>query len=202
MINKPKYKIARRLGADLFEKTQSQKFAMRSGRGGKVMAKGYSKSNFGIQLKEKQRARVLYGIGERQFARYVKEAIAKKTVRDDEALFQTLELRLDNVAYRLGIAPTRQSARQLTAHGHLMVNGVRVTIPSYRVSVGDIIAVRKASEKKALFLGVLDRIRDHISPPWLRFDLIKGFATIVGVPKLVKSELPFNIASILEFYRR
>lgn len=202
MIIGPKYKIARRLGADLFEKTQTQKFAMRSGRGGKEMAKGYNRSNFGIQLKEKQRARMLYGIGEKQFARYVREAVAKKTLRDDEALFQTLELRLDNVAYRLGIAPTRQAARQLTAHGHLLVNGVRVTIPSYRVSVGDVIAIRKASEKKPLFLGLSDKIRDHVSPIWVRFDLVKSSATVVGAPKLVKNELPFNIASILEFYRQ
>jgi small subunit ribosomal protein S4 len=195
----PRYKIARRLGADIFPKTASAKFAMRQGKG---MVKGYNRSEFGVQLKEKQRARFYYGILERQFARYVKNAIAKKTMRDDEALYLILETRLDNVIYRLGIAPSRQAARQYVSHGHFTVNGVRVTIPSYGVKAGDVIRVRKGSEKSPLFANLADKIRDVQSPTWLRFDLQKGEGTIVGIPKLVRSELPFNIAAILEFYRR
>ncbi|MSU55835.1 MAG: 30S ribosomal protein S4 [Candidatus Taylorbacteria bacterium] len=195
----PRYKIARRLGADIFPKTQSPKFALRTG---KVMVKGYGRSEFGAQLKEKQRARFFYGLGERQFARYVSNAIAKKNLRDDEALYLELETRLDNVIYRLGIAPSRQASRQYVSHGHFMVNGVRVTIPSYRVKTGDVIRLRKASESKPLFLNLKDTIRDHQNPTWLRFDLQKGEATVVGTPKLVRTELPFNIGAILEFYRR
>lgn len=199
----PKYKIARRLGADLFEKTQTQKFAMRSGRGvGRGGAKGYGKSNFGIQLREKQRARMLYGIGERQFARYVRDAISARNIRDDDALFQSLELRLDNVLYRLGFAPTRQSARQFAAHGHFLVNGVRVTIPSYRLSAGDVISIRPSSGRKTPFQNIADSIRDRVYPVWVRFDTVKWTATIVGMPKLMKNELQFNIGAILEFYRR
>lgn len=195
----PRYKIARRLGADIFPKTQSPKYALRAG---KVMVKGYGRSEFGAQLKEKQRARFFYGLGERQFARYVSNAIAKKNLRDDEALYLELETRLDNVIYRLGIAPSRQASRQYVSHGHFTVNGVRVTVPSYRVKTGDVIRLRKASESKPLFLNLKDTIRDHQSPTWLRFDLQKGEGTVVGAPKLVRTELPFNIGAILEFYRR
>ena len=195
----PKYKIARRLGPDLFPKTQSPKYALRAG---KVIVKGYGRSEFGQQLKEKQRARLFYGLMERQFARYVKNAVSKKNVRDDEALFTELETRLDNVIYRLGIAPSRQASRQYVSHGHFTVNGVRVTIPSYRVSVGDVIRLRKASESKPLFANLKDTLRDHQSPVWLRFDVQKGEGTVVGMPKLVRTELPFNIGAILEFYRR
>lgn len=196
----PRYKIARRLGADIFPKTQSPKYALRAG--GKPMVKGYGRSEFGAQLKEKQRARFFYGLGERQFARYVANAIGKKTMRDDEALYLELETRLDNVIYRLGIAPSRQASRQYVSHGHFTVNDVRVTIPSYRVKAGDVIRVRKVSQAKPLFLNLKDSVRDHQSPTWLRFDLVKGEGTVVGAPKLVKTELPFNIAAILEFYRR
>ena len=195
----PKYKIAQRLGPDLFPKTQSPKYALRAG---KVIVKGYGRSEYGQQLKEKQRARLFYGLSERQFRKYVKTAVAKKNLRDDEALFGKLETRLDNVIYRFGIAPSRQASRQYVSHGHFTVNGVRVTIPSYSVSAGDVIRVRKGSEAKPLFVNIKDTMRDHKSPAWLRFDLQKGEGTVVGAPKLVRTELPFNIGAILEFYRR
>jgi len=114
----PRYKRARRLGADIFPKTDSPKYAIRAG---KALVKGYGRSEFGAQLKEKQRARFFYGISERQFSRYVKNAIAKKSERDDEALYTELETRLDNVIYRFGIAPSRQAARQYVSHGHFTV---------------------------------------------------------------------------------
>lgn len=195
----PRYKIARRLGADIFTKTQSPKYALRAGR---TMAKGYGRSEFGAQLKEKQRARFFYGLSERQFSRYVKNAVAKKGMRDDEALFIELETRLDSVIHRLGIAPSRQAARQYVSHGHFTVNGVRVTIPSYKVYVGDIIRLRASSEKKSLFANIRDDIRDHESPAWLRFDIQKAEGTVLSAPKLIRSQLPFNIGAILEFYRR
>lgn len=195
----PRYKIARRLGADIFSKTQSPKYALRTG---KVMVKGYGRSEFGAQLKEKQRARFFYGLGERQFSRYVREATAKKGVRDDEALYKALETRLDSAIHRLGIAPSRQAARQYVSHGHFTVNGTRVTIPSYAVRIGDVIRLRPSSEKKPLFVNLKDAMRDRESPAWIRFDIEKAQATVVGMPKLVRTALPFNIAAILEFYRR
>ncbi len=202
MINKPKYKIARRLGPGIFEKTQTQKFALREGRRKESRERPRPKSDFGIQMLEKQKARYSYGIGERQFAKYVAEALAKKTTKTDELLYERLETRLDNVAYRLHLAPTRQAARQLVSHGHITVNDVRITIPSYNVKVGDKVKIREASAKKILFANLAEKLKDSAPPAWLAFDAEKRAGEIQGKPKLVKSELLFDIAAILEFYRR
>lgn len=202
MINKPKYKIARRLGTGIFEKTQTQKFALREGRRTERRERPRARSAFGIQLLEKQKARVSYGINERQFAKYVREALARKGSKPDENLFSRLETRLDNIVYRLRLAPTRQAARQMVSHGHITVNSVRITIPSYNVKQGDIIKIREASIKKALFQNLQDRLKDNAPPAWLSFDSEKGTGVVQGRPKLVTSELLFDISAIFEFYRR
>ena len=202
MLNKPKYKIARRLGPGIFEKTQTQKFALREGRRKESRERPRPKSDFGLQMLEKQKARYSYGIGERQFAKYVAEALAKKTTKTDELLFERLETRLDNVAYRLHLAPTRQAARQMVSHGHIMINDVRITIPSYNVKVGDKVKIREASAKKILFADLVEKLKDSMPPSWLKFDAEKLVGDVQGKPKLVKSELVFDIAAILEFYRR
>ena len=197
MINKPKYKIARRLGPGIFEKTQTQKFALREGRRKESRDRPRPKSDFGLQMLEKQKARYSYGIGERQFAKYVAEALAKKTTKTDELLFERLETRLDNVAYRLHLAPTRQAARQMVSHGHIMINDVRITIPSYNVKVGDKVKIREASAKKILFADLVEKLKDSMPPSWLKFDAEKLVGDVQGKPKLVKSELVFDIAAIL-----
>lgn len=199
----PRYKRARRLGADLFEKTRSPKYAIRaaSKTAKRAGRSGYGKSDFGMQLHEKQRARYLYGIGERQFARYATNAIARRGT-PAEALFVSLESRLDNALYRLGIAPSRQAARQLAAHGHFTVNGRRVTIPSFSLSVGDVVKVRPGSVGKQPLVNLADKIRDQNAPPWLSFDAVKGEAIVVALPKLNRVELLFDIAAILQFYNR
>jgi small subunit ribosomal protein S4 len=202
MINKPKYKLARRLGTGLFEKTQTQKFALREGRRKETKSGPKARSEFGAQLLEKQKARYNYGINERQFAKYVLEALAKKGAKTDENLFERLETRLDNVIYRMQVAPTRQASRQMVSHGHITVNGVRITIPSYNVKVGDKVRVREASAKKALFANLPEKMKDSRPPAWLTFDPEKREGSVQGKPKLVKSELLFDIAAILEFYRR
>ena len=202
MINKPKYKVARRLGTGIFEKTQTQKFALREGRRKESRERPRPKSSFGIQLREKQKARVNYGINERQFAKYVKEALATRGAKTAEILYERLETRLDNVAYRLHLAPTRQAGRQMVSHGHLTVNGVRITIPSYNVKVGDIIKIREASVTKSLFQGLSEKLKDFMPPAWLSFDSEKRAGCVQGRPKLVMSELLFDLSAILEFYRR
>ncbi len=202
MFNKPKYKTARRLGVGLFEKTQTQKFALREGRRKESRERPRAKSDFGAQLLEKQKARVNYGVGERQFAKYVTEALGKKTGKPDESLFERLETRLDNVAYRLHLAPTRQASRQMVSHGHILVNDVRVTIPSYNIKIGDKIKVREASAKKIIFADLVEKLKDLHPPSWLSFDAEKRAGLVQGKPKLVKSELLFDISAILEFYRR
>jgi small subunit ribosomal protein S4 len=129
MIIGPKYKIARRLGAAVFEKTQTQKYAMRAARKDKTSPIMRSKSEYGQGLLEKQKARMSYGVTSTQFTKYVKNALARK---GDSAnhLVNYLESRLDNAVLRGGLAPTRRAARQLVSHGHINVNGSRVNIPS------------------------------------------------------------------------
>lgn len=202
MINKPKYKIARRLGPGMFDKTQTQKFALREGRRTISRERSRPKSSFGLQLFEKQKARVSYGINERQFAKYVREVLAKAHSKPGEALFERLETRLDNVVYRLHLAPSRQASRQMVSHGHITVNGIRITIPSYNVKKGDAVKIREASAKSPLFQNLQEKLKDLVPPAWLSFDPEKRAGVVQGRPKFVPSELLFDISAILEFYRR
>ncbi len=207
MIIGPRYKIARRLGVPVFEKTQTQKYVLRSGaaapgaKGRQGGGKPRAKSDYGLGLLEKQKARMSYGVPGRQFSNYVKKAMSQKG-NSSEILVQSLESRLDNVALRAGYAPTRQAARQMVSHGHLMVNGTIVTIPSYQVSVGDIIAIREGSKKKALFTTLDERLKAVKTPAWLSVNFDKKEIKIEGQPTISQSELLFNVGSVLEFYSR
>jgi small subunit ribosomal protein S4 len=199
----PKYKIVRRLGAPIFEKTQTQKYAMRAQkkaeRGG--MGRPKAKSDYGLGMIEKQKARFSYGITAKQFGNYVKKAIETKGNSAD-MLIRNLEGRLDNVAYRSGYAPTRQAARQMTSHGHLCVNGKIVTIPSYQVSVGDVISIREGSKKKALFATLDEKLKTVKLPSWLKLNFDKKEVTVDGIPQAPQSELLFNVGTVLEFFSR
>ena len=201
MISKPRYKIARRLGPGLFEKTSTQKFALREGRRKETGKRPKAKSEFGLQLLEKQKARFFYGINERQFAKYVEQALLKRGA-NDELLHERLETRLDNVVCRLHLAPTRRASRQMVSHGHILVNGVRVTVPSYNLKIGDKISVREGSAKKIIFANLVERLKDTMPPSWLKFDPTTRVGEMQGKPKMVKSELLYDIAAVLEFYRR
>ncbi|MBA3551004.1 30S ribosomal protein S4 [Patescibacteria group bacterium] len=201
MIIGPKYKIARRLGAGVFEKTQTQKFALSEGKRGKKDKRGGPKTDYGIQMLEKQKARFTYALTEKQFSNYVKKALAKKGTNQD-TLYGLLESRLDNVVLRGGIGHTRLAARQIVSHGHMTVNGIRVTIPSYQVKVGDKIAIREASLKKPLFATLDERISKYQPPSWLKLDAEKKVIEVQGAPKLNTAELLFDIGQVLEFYSR
>src|SRR3989344_4607185 len=164
MIIGPRYKIARRVGAPIFEKTQTKKYALSQARRGKTSSRGpRQKSDYGVQMLEKQKARFTYLLSEKQFSNYVKKAIGTKgnTV---SILFNFLEQRLDNVIYRMGFAPTRAGSRQMVSHGHITLNGKRVTIPSIQVREGDIVAVRAGSAKKPLFETLSEKIKDLTTP--------------------------------------
>lgn len=203
MIIGPKYKIARRLGAGVFEKTQTQKFALSSNRkktAGK--GKGGPKTDYGIQMLEKQKARFSYALTEKQFSKYVKESLASKGANQQEVLFGKLETRLDNVVLRSGFSHTRLFARQLVSHGHILVNGKRLTIPSYLVKVGDKISVREVSLKKAAFSTLDERLKTQTTPSWMKLDYDKKTVEIQGAPKLNPGELIFDIGQVLEFYSR
>lgn len=201
MIIGPKYKIARRLGANIFEKTQTQKFALRQERkGGKGPYR--PKGDFATAMLEKQKVRYSYGVGERQFKKYVKESVAKKGVNTVQALFERLETRLDNVVYRLGLASTRQAARQMTAHGHILVNGKRTNSPSYNLVLGSKVSIRVASQKSTLFKDLDEKLKKTQFPSWLSYDADKKVATIEGSPKYTPTEHLFNLGQVIEFYSR
>ena len=200
MIIKSKYKVARRLGAPLFEKTQTAKYALRQER--KDKGAWRPKSDFGLQMLEKQKARFTYGINERQFSKYVREAVAKKGVNSTQLLFLKLESRLDNVVYRLGFAPTRSAARQMVSHGHIQVGTVRVTIPSYQTVIGEKISIRPRSVGKPLFKTHDEKMKEVKVPAWLAYDADKKEASVVGVPKYEPRDNHFDIKSVLEFYSR
>ncbi|HEY4494551.1 MAG TPA: 30S ribosomal protein S4 [Candidatus Paceibacterota bacterium] len=200
MIIGPKYKIAKRLGAPVFEKTQTQKYAIRtSGTTSKVRPK--PKSDYGLGMLEKQKARFSYGITSKQFTKYVKKAIEKKG-SSAELLVRTLESRFDNVILRAGFAPTRQAARQMASHGHLTINGTIVTIPSYQVKVGDKIAIREGSKKKIIFSTLDERLKTVKVPAWIKLDYEKKEILIDGLPHAEQSELLFDVSTVLEFYSR
>ncbi|MSU45027.1 MAG: 30S ribosomal protein S4 [Candidatus Zambryskibacteria bacterium] len=202
MITGPKYKIARRLGAPIFEKTQTQKYALHLERKGKKRGFSKPKSEYGLQLIEKQKARFTYGLGERQFSNYVKEALDKKTDNAPQTIFQFLELRLDNVIYRLGFSPTRSGARQIASHGHMKVNGRKVDTPSRRLVIGDKIEITDRSLKKPLFENLDERTKNVTVPSWIKYDAVKKIASIQGMPQLVKTDNMFDLNTVIEFYSR
>ncbi len=204
MITGPKYKIARRLGAPIFEKTQKAKFSLsKKQAGGKEGAKRpKAKSEYGKQLIEKQKARFTYGVSERQFSKYVKAIIEKKAPNAGAALFEILERRLDNVVARSGLATTRAGARQMVSHGHILVNNKKVDVPSYQTSKGDVLTIREGSKVKKLFADFDERVKDVTVPVWIAADLGKKSWTVTGEPKLDGENLLFDLGVVFEYYRR
>jgi small subunit ribosomal protein S4 len=201
----PRYKIARRLGAAIYDKTQTAKFATRQAKksqSGKGKGKSFAKSEFGIQMLEKQKARFTYGMNERQFAKYVKNSLAQKKTKPEEILFEMLESRLDNVVYRLGLANSRAFGRQLVSHGHITVNSKKVTIPSYNVSPQDKVAIRGGSLNRKPFENIGEKIKNANIPTWLSFNVEKKEAEIHSLPKYAPGQTIFDISAILEFYKR
>ena len=157
-------------------------------------------SEYGIQLREKQKARRIYGVLEKQFARYFEMAERMKGITG-ENLLQILERRLDNVVYRLGFASSRAQARQLVRHGHITVNGKRVNIPSYITNVGDVIAVREKSTGMEHFKAVKEGAGKAIVP-WLQVDYEKLEGTIVALPAREDIDVPIQEHLIVELYSR
>ncbi len=158
-------------------------------------------TEFGLQLREKQKVRNTYGVGERQFSNYVKTASGTKGINPADKLYEMLERRLDNVVFRIGLAKSRTHARQLVAHGHILVNGKRFSVPSHQVEIGNIISVREGSKGRVPFTEAFKKLSDRTNtPPWiiLRSDTAEG--EIKSAPK--ESNLPFNLSTVIEFYSR
>ena len=200
MIIGPKYKIARRLGAPIFEKTQTQKFALRSGKksGSKFTR---PKSDFGLQMNEKQKARMFYGVTEKQFAKYVKSALSKKGAPSVN-LLNELETRLDNVVWRGGLVSTHRGARQAVAHGHFTVNGKRVFVPSFKVKEGNIINIREGSRNSKLFNQTDEKLGETTPPIWIKLDSKKKEIVIQNNSVESQTETLFDLSKVIEYYQR
>lgn len=203
MKTAPRYKTAKRLGVSVFEKAQTQKFALsaersaknKRGRRGRV-------SEYGKQMLEKQKVRVTYGLPERQFRNYVHKALSARSGNPSERLHELLELRLDNVAWRLGLAPTRRSARQMVAHGHLLVDGRKVRVPSCALSVGSKIAVREGSKNHGTLAGFADRSKERSLPSWLSWDSSVMEGAVAALPTPQSADPAGDLAAVLSFYTR
>lgn len=197
----PIMKRARREGVALHPKA-IKRLAKRSyGPGQHGASSGRKPSDYALQLREKQKMKRIYGILEKQFRRYVEEAERSRGVAG-EMLLSLLEQRLDNVVYRLGLASSRQGARQIATHGHILVNGRRVDIPSLRVRMGDTIQVRPASQKSAYFKELSTAIAEAHRPSWIKYDPKTMTAQIVGRPDRAEMEAGIDEHLIIEFYSR
>lgn len=195
----PKQRLQRQIGEDLGLKTNALKTARRlASRPGQHGAKGRRKiSNYGIQLKEKQKLKYIYGVLEKQL-RAVYEVASKNPAATGSAMLSSLERRLDNVVYRLGWAPTRAAARQLVNHNHFTVNGKKMNIPSYQVGVGDVLAMKA---KTAKIPAVAEAMKQEVSlPAWL--EAKAGAAHVSKLP--VREDITEKIEEqlIVEYYNR
>jgi small subunit ribosomal protein S4 len=158
-------------------------------------------SEYGVQLREKQKVRRMYGLMETQFRNYFEKAL-KQTGRTGETLVKMLERRLDNVVYRLGFASSRKAARQLVSHGHFAVNNHPVDIPSYLLRAGDTVAVRESSKKMEVIHASMKRMKDNAMLPWLSLDKATMVGTFLNVPE--RAEVPLNADEqlIVELYSK
>lgn len=201
----PRYKICKRLGSSIFEKCQTRRFALSKERSaanlkGKRRRRG-GVSDFSRQLIEKQKLRLTYGLTESQFSTYVKKALESEE-NPQSSLFSFLESRLDSIAYRMGLAPTRRAARQLVSHGHLLVNGKRVTTPSYRVSVSDVVTIRDGSRESGLFAGLSEKLKELRTPSWVSFDPDKKEGALKSSPVFSEQDTAADIGAVFEYYTR
>ena len=205
MITGPRYKIAKRLGASVFEKAQTQKFALSADRSAKNKrrSRGGRQSEYGKQMLEKQKVRVTYGLPERQFRNYVRKALSSThEMKPIERLHELLELRLDNVIWRLGLAKTRREARQMTAHGHIVVNGKRSRVPSQALKTGDRLAVREGSRNHGVLVGFSDRFVERPLPSWLSWDSKTMEGSIIERPTAASADPAGDLVAVLSFYTR
>lgn len=203
MIIGPKYKICKRLGGAVFEKCQTQKFTLAEARQSKSRTRRRpgAMSDYKRQLLEKQKMRYSYGLSESQLARYVKESVAKGG-EPAETLMRRLESRLDNVVYRMGLAKTRRLGRQIVSHGHIMVDGRKVTVPSFQVTPGQTITIREGSKDSALFSKEVLEDTAGSTPAWLQFDMKTLSGSMKGVPVYSPADLIFDLEQVLEYYSR
>jgi len=151
---------------------------------------------------EKQKVRITYGLPERQFRNYVNKALASHSTQPKDRLHELLELRLDNVVWRLGLAATRRGARQMVAHGHIMVGGKKMRVPSHLLSVGDTISVREGSKEHGVLVGFADRFAERPLPSWLLWDAKKMEGGVKERPTAASADPAGDLVAVLSFYTR
>ncbi|MCX6702902.1 MAG: 30S ribosomal protein S4 [Candidatus Wolfebacteria bacterium] len=204
-VLRAKEKKERALGAKLFlkaERCSSPKCAtvrrpQRPGQHGKARRRPLSE--FGTQLLEKQRIRVSYGLQEIQLGNIFKEALSRPG-NISESIMQMLEARFANAVYRAGLAPSRIVARQVINHGHILVNGKKISSPSYQVRVGDVISVNPGSRESMLFKELPEILKKYETPKWISLDREKFEATIKSMP--YDFDVPFDINMVVDYYSK
>lgn len=205
----PKEKIERRLGTKLFLKGE-RSYSPKSATVKRMYPPGMHGKNYrmrlseyGSQLHSKQKVRNIYRMLERQFKNWAKEAIESRSETGDY-LVKKLERRLDNVVFRSGFAQSRDQARQIVNHGHILVNGKKISIPSYGVKTGDVIKVREGSMKTEYFSALAPQwIKKYKPPSWIELDSDNFVAKIIGMPTILESGLDMkDLQLIVEFYSR
>ena len=201
----PKAKLSRREGTDLFLKSARRsigdkvKFDSKPGQHGRTS--GARTSDYGLQLREKQKVKRMYGVLEKQFRRYFEEADRRKG-NTGANLLSLLETRLDNVVYRMGFGSTRAEARQLVSHKAIVVNGKSVNIPSFMVKVGDVIAVREKSAKQNRVVEALQLAQQVGMPAWVEVNADKAEGVLKAVPDRDQFAADVNESLIVELYSR
>jgi small subunit ribosomal protein S4 len=158
-------------------------------------------SEYGVQLREKQKIRRMYGLLETQFRNYFEKAL-RTTGKTADALVKLLERRLDNVVFRMGFAPSRKTARQLITHGHFSINNMPVNIPSYLLEAGDVIRVNEKSKKLDIIHGSMKRMKDGTMLPWLSLDKANLSGTFLQIPERADIPLPANEQLVVELYSK
>ena len=202
----PVSRLCRREGMKLYLKgakcyTKKCPFERRPNPPGQHGVRRRKVSDFGLQLREKQKMRRIYSVHERQFKRYFADAERRSGVTG-EYLLRLLETRLDNVVFRMGFAASRAQARQLVSHGHFMVNGRGTTVPSYSVGEGDRIEVREASRKSTYFKNAREALRGAQRPDWLNVDADKLSGNVTAMPRRDQMPAELNEQLVIEYYSR
>jgi small subunit ribosomal protein S4 len=200
----PKCKLSRREGTDLFLKSSVRPLESKcriQSAPGQHGAKRGRLSDYGVQLREKQKLRRMYGVLERQFRRYYKEA-SRRTGATGQTLLQILECRLDNVVYRMGFAATRAEARQLVGHKAIEVNGKIVNIPSYQVQADDVISVRERARKQLRIQSALQIAKQVGFPEWVEVDESKMSGKFKAVPERTEFLPDINESLVVELYSK
>ncbi len=195
-------KVSRRLGIALSPKAEKylERRPYAPGEHGQSRRRG-KVSEYALQLREKQKMKYLYGVLEKQFRIYYKKAVAQRGVTGDN-LVKMLERRLDNVVYRCGFSPSRAGARQLVTHGHMLVNGKKVNIPSYLVSAGDQIEFRQKSRNLDAVADSLNKAAESRIPEWVQVDKANRKAVFLAIPEREAVQEPFNEQLVVELYSK